>query len=93
MSNAKTWAKRLDAAEKRGRFTKQDIKLASHWRTCAVGEHRGEFREAGGDGECPLSKVLRVAGQDFVLAIKQDSVALARSAYDIIQAWFSRRKP
>lgn len=37
----KTWAQRIAAAEKRGKFTKQDINLATGWNTCAVGEAVG----------------------------------------------------
>ena len=34
----KTWAERIAAAKKRGRFTAGDKMKADHWATCAVGE-------------------------------------------------------
>jgi hypothetical protein len=40
------WRKRLDAAEKRGRFTEYEENLAGSWDVCAVGEGKQQLNKS-----------------------------------------------
>ena len=78
------WNARLTRAEKRGEFTDKDQELAMRFATCAVGEHRGEYKEATCHPGCPASGKLMGLGSRFAT----NDVVAARALYDRIQAWF-----
>ena len=82
------WNRRLARAEKCGRFTDDDITLASKWLTCAVGEHRGEYDQ--GIGGTPNSDALIRIGMRFALAVRHQDSASAAGAYAAIERWFRR---
>lgn len=92
MSKTKTWAERLDAAEKRGWFTVDDDRRVRPWTSCAVGEHRGEYTEADHAyyTGVPASEKLLDLGAYFASQVTGDSILAARQTYDRIQAWFRR---
>lgn len=92
MAKRKSWALRIDAAEKRGRFTKQEVKWArDNWCTCAVGEHRGfpalmnwdwgpDWGPDGSEeGEYKM-------GYAFGYAVMANNFAEARRLYEAIMA-------
>ena len=87
MAKRKSWALRIDAAEKRGKFTRFEITLAKdNWATCAVGERRGfpavaDWDRFGyyGTPECKL-------GVEFGVAVTANNIPEARRLYEAIMA-------
>ena len=87
------WAARIARAEKRGRFTLVDKRLAEAWISCAVGEHRHQYQESIyslQETAAPESAALTHLGQIFYAADDPDGLAEARKRYDDIQRWFKR---
>lgn len=71
----KTWAERLE----QDTFTEQDISDAKEWPTCAVGELKGI--ERGLNTGYPLDIKLALLGNQFYLAVSDQSMGRARSIY------------
>ena len=89
MAKQKTWRQIIDTAKRRGHFTAEDMRLAGPaWTTCAVGEHRGQYR-ASGLGR-PHSATLTWHGTTFYLKVVANEIAAAEEAYERIQRWFAR---
>lgn len=82
MTKRKSWAARIEAAEKRGKFTRYEAALArDSWTTCAVGEKHNwasSFYDRA-DEEDRL-------GLAFGEAVNDDDVPLAKYLYEQIQA-------
>lgn len=81
----KSWAKRLEEAEKRGMFTAAETGYASQWTQCAIGEkhnwpteHQFGFGPERGTPEKQL-------GVQFMFAIMENNIPLAKSIYQQIQ--------
>ena len=92
-TEAKIWKTRLQAAAKRGRFLKPEVKLAASWTSCAVGEHHGEYR--ANDIGYPMLDRLVTLGVDFYSYVNCDDVGQAQTVFDKIEAHFaaqSKRK-
>lgn len=80
----KTWAERIDAAEKRGGFTLEDSELAAAWATCACGQlDFGIPRRSNG---APVDQLLYDFGSMFYDAVENDFYRNARSLIDAIDA-------
>ena len=88
-----TWLQRIDAAEKRGRFTVDDQGDAMNWPSCALSEHRGKYREQGdlADGR-PVGGKIGGLGRAFGWAVHRNDITVARRTYNNIQAYFRRAK-
>lgn len=83
------WADRLAAAVKRGKFTKKDVRDASNWSTCAVGEQprkvTGVTVEVNLMGSRPGDDGLRRLGLDFMWAVEHHEVGLAVKHFHAIR--------
>lgn len=93
----KTWAQRLEAAEKRrGRFTQQDVDRARQWLTCAVGEFKGRYKvEQDLINVIPAfpqsARLLRL-GTQFFEFVNTHKLVEARPTYLAIQRYFGGRR-
>jgi len=90
------WDGIITRAERRGHFLKRDLKAAQSWRTCAVGEHQGQYREvtdAYSEKAQPFSNRLDKLGINFYCAVSNDEIPEARSIWKSIQTYFKNRKP
>ena len=92
------WLQRIERAEKKGKFTPVDVRLAESWATCAVGENRkrlplaeqirNPYREWG-----PTDRELIQTGYSFMYSVEKDQVADARSWYERIQQRVAELEP
>lgn len=87
MSKRLSWAIRIEQAEKRGRFTTVDIRLAESFLTCAIGErHNGRFPTLDAyQSNHPLNREY-ILGMHFFTEVKNQSLTEARRLYEEIQA-------
>ena len=83
MAKRKSWALRIEAAEKRGRFTEQDKDKAQSWNTCAVGERHGW---PSGLIFTELRREEINLGGHFLHVVVRDDFAEAKRLYLAIQA-------
>lgn len=83
------WKERIANAVERGEFTKDDKVLAFNWRTCVVGEHKGQFMNMSFGYEKPTDQFLYDLGLQFGEAVRRSQVARAEAIYHDIQDWFS----
>jgi len=70
------WHKRIDAAEKRGRFTEDDKHRADNWVTCACGEQDKRIPRFMGE---PTDEGLQHLGYQFSGAIGATDFGKART--------------
>jgi len=81
MAKQLSWAVRIERAEKRGRFTAEEISLArDSWRTCAVGEKHGWL------WDYERSEDEWTLGDKFGLAVAEQDFTEARQLYEEIMA-------
>ena len=81
MAKRKSWALRIEAAEKRGRFIRRDVLNASEWHTCAIGERHDweeDYWRRGWEEE--------EIGFQFTKAVQHNDIAEAKRLYLAIQA-------
>lgn len=71
METRKNWEDRIDEAERRGLFTKEDQFLAEAFDTCRVGEHTG-------GAEPVFDCLLWHLGLEFLQAINEQDIQRAR---------------
>ena len=94
-----SWAKRIQAAVKRGRFTPSDMKLAGSWSTCAVGERPRKITgvymyskgNGGGFGLSPSSP-FDAPGMDFMRAVENNRVGAAVDHYITIRRIYREQR-
>lgn len=87
MARRKPWSERIEAAEKRGRFTAFEAKLAGEWSSCAIGERWGGryfwiqpgMSKAAKDREDDL-------GVNFAYAVGVNNIPEAKRIFAAIQA-------
>ena len=72
-----TWEERIQRAEASRGFTPDDIKAASLWRSCSVGEATGLF--------APTDRGLDDLGRNFFLQIRANDVDGARQTHEAIR--------
>lgn len=84
-NNGTSWADRLSAAHKRGKFLSKDLTDAMDWTKCAVGEWRGNF-VADADN-CPTGTELYNLGHTFLNAVEDNDVNEATKTYQKIQGY------
>ena len=80
MTKRLSWETRITRAEKRGKFLRIDLGLASMWLTCAIGEQRGYKRP------CDLTDDEDRLGVAFCRAVETDDLTKARTIYEEIKA-------
>jgi hypothetical protein len=73
-----TWYERIEAAEQRGGFTKEDWDLAGGWATCACGE-QDEWIPRNAEGK-PKDDELRKHGLAFLECVSDNYFVGAREA-------------
>ena len=73
------WGERIIKAEKRGRFTLKDHKLAEDWQTCACGEQDNRIPRGnkGASPARPDDSRLACLGGDFYMYVSRSMVSLA----------------
>lgn len=66
--SSKSWAERLEQAEKRGHLTGKELEKLQHFNTCFVGEalKRAGIRNSGGMTGVKFSNRLRKQGQIYL---------------------------
>ncbi len=81
-----SWAVRLERAEKRGKFTEQEVSYAGSWLSCAVGERHGYPRKPGYQyiTEFRDSPEYRL-GLEFDTAVYDQDIPEAKRIYQLIQ--------
>lgn len=84
-----TWRQRLAAAQKRGKFTKNDKRLAMGFRQCAIGEkfHLQDMKEPP-KAEVVLDRIGPHAydlGVEFYMAVGVNDIEHAMKTYARIQ--------
>lgn len=87
MTKRLSWAVRLERAEKRGKFTQQEIDLAGDWTKCAVGErHNFPKESAYADDFLYESTQEGRLGIEFMYAVQNGNIPKAKRIYAGIQA-------
>ena len=82
MAKRKSWAARIEAAEKRGKFTDYEVALASDsWLSCAVGE-----KHNWPSTYYKLTEEEEWLGLDFGYAVSEEQIQQAKFLYEEIQA-------
>ena len=93
------WLQRIERAEKKGKFTPVDVRLAESWATCAVGENRKrlslleQVTPAYNKEWGPTDKNLICIGYEFMYCVEKDQVADARSWHERIQQRVAELEP
>lgn len=91
MAKRKSWAARIEAAEKRGNFTELEKRLAaSNWLTCAVGEKHGFPGRMNWQWDWPDGPEIEpdelTLGFKFGDAVQDDDIPEAKRLYAEIMA-------
>jgi hypothetical protein len=87
-SPRRTWAERIEAAKKRGKFTAGDKLAVMGWDACAVGEALGRKFRPSLFVLDPMTEL----GLDFCGAVCGDKLPRASSLYTRIQALAKRER-
>lgn len=77
------WEERIDKAEARGYFTKEDFRLAASWVDCGCGEQDPRIPRAM-DGQ-PIDRKLYDLGCDFLGDVQNDCLDRARQTLAAIE--------
>ena len=79
------WEQRIARAEKRGRFTDVDRRLAKNWDTCAIGESHGNMTSSGPGFEDPIA----IVGYEFEDCVDHNDMVGARATYYKIREYYN----
>lgn len=79
------WRTRINRAEAAGCFSPEDMRAASRWATCAVGESDPDWEIPRGDRKQPLDAKLERLGEAFCTAISCDNFVQAGKKLNEIQ--------
>lgn len=78
------WGKKIIAIEARGNSTREDIRLATGWQTCACGKQDSRIPREQGEEKAPLDNRLYELGIQFCGAVdSNDPVAAANTLIKI----------